>query len=509
LLAALALAIDGVRDKFDPASGQVLLDVEANGRADLDGKAEVDRTVGWFAAPFPLRVHLSAQLDPRGGPAERLRGAVEAVGRERAAVPREGIGFGLWAERELAAGDSNAPASLRPQVGFSFVGDAAAVAAALPRGWTLADRAQAGLEPQPDALTHAMRVDSRIEVTPAGHRLAVRWSWDAEAVDSDRVADIADAAERWLYLAAEQWAAPPSSGTPAPAAPVPKAEDAADAEPEPAAEAGDSSFLAPVVQLHPDGGGRPLFCVHGAWGLAWPYGAFAAHLRDVPLIGLQAPRLGSAAPGPETWAAFGVEYAERIRRVQGEGPYRLLGWTFGAFAAHQIALALQAAGEEVEYLALLGAQPGAPEAIAGEGELALRLFDEVGYGSDSPEARKLAEALDYEGLAALARRDAGDDNLVLTAAQMRRLVAALRAHGELANSPLPGNFEGDADLVVATAGLASLEGDVAAWAIHVAGALRVLDVETTAEDLLRPSVVARYAPKLFAPLTRRGRAARL
>ena len=54
----------------------------------------------------------------------------------------------------------------------------------------------------------------------------------------------------------------------------------------------------------------------------------------------------------------------RIKEVQGTGPYRLGGYSFGGLIAYEIAQQLQRAGEEVEYLFLLDpTPPGTPEAL--------------------------------------------------------------------------------------------------------------------------------------------------
>jgi nonribosomal peptide synthetase DhbF len=52
-----------------------------------------------------------------------------------------------------------------------------------------------------------------------------------------------------------------------------------------------------------------------------------------------------------------ADYIREIRQIQPSGPYHLLGWSFGAVAAHAIATTLQAMGEEVAFLCLLDAYP--------------------------------------------------------------------------------------------------------------------------------------------------------
>src|SRR6266498_2982644 len=52
-----------------------------------------------------------------------------------------------------------------------------------------------------------------------------------------------------------------------------------------------------------------------------------------------------------------ADYVEQIRAVQESGPYNLLGWSFGGIAAHEIAVQLQAAGEQVASLVIMDAYP--------------------------------------------------------------------------------------------------------------------------------------------------------
>ncbi|MFH4082186.1 thioesterase domain-containing protein, partial [Acinetobacter baumannii] len=46
-----------------------------------------------------------------------------------------------------------------------------------------------------------------------------------------------------------------------------------------------------------------------------------------------------------------------IRAVQPEGPYHLVGWSFGGQAAHAVATLLQDKGEEVALLAVMDTYP--------------------------------------------------------------------------------------------------------------------------------------------------------
>ncbi len=115
--------------------------------------------------------------------------------------------------------------------------------------------------------------------------------------------------------------------------------------------------LGVLLPIREQGDEPPVFCIHPAGGVSWCYMPMARFApSEIPLYGLQARGLdggGFAASLPE----MADDYVEQIRSVQPTGPYRLLGWSFGAFVAHEVAVRLQAAGEDVPVLIILDAYP--------------------------------------------------------------------------------------------------------------------------------------------------------
>jgi thioesterase domain-containing protein len=81
---------------------------------------------------------------------------------------------------------------------------------------------------------------------------------------------------------------------------------------------------------------------------------------DYPLYGLQARGFDGTSPLPGSLSDMAADYLEQIRSVQPSGPYHLLGWSFGGIVAHEIAVQLQAAGEEVAALIVMDTYPPAP-----------------------------------------------------------------------------------------------------------------------------------------------------
>ncbi|MGW3687088.1 amino acid adenylation domain-containing protein [Streptomyces sp. NPDC005125] len=124
--------------------------------------------------------------------------------------------------------------------------------------------------------------------------------------------------------------------------------------------------LDPVLTLRA-GDSRPaLFCLHYGLGLAWSYATLMPGLAPGRAVyGLQSPALSDfGAPLPQTVAAIADQYLTRIRAVQPEGPYALLGYSFGGLLAVEIAARLRAQGQEVVLTAVLDFVPRTPEAAA-------------------------------------------------------------------------------------------------------------------------------------------------
>lgn len=122
--------------------------------------------------------------------------------------------------------------------------------------------------------------------------------------------------------------------------------------------ADDSGLLDPMVPINAGSNGRPLFCVHPVTGLSWSYAALLPQLGFAhPVHGLQASGITAPAELAPSMAEWVAGYVTRIRGIQPEGPYRLIGWSLGGVLAQAIAIALREQGEEVSLLALIDAYP--------------------------------------------------------------------------------------------------------------------------------------------------------
>ncbi|WP_045767358.1 non-ribosomal peptide synthetase [Xanthomonas albilineans] len=120
-----------------------------------------------------------------------------------------------------------------------------------------------------------------------------------------------------------------------------------------------SDPLAPLLRLRKgDESNPPLFCIHPVVGLGWSYFALLGQLDpSYPVYALQAPALRSGVALPDSIETIASEYLRRIRGIQPQGPYRLLGWSLGGLIAHAMTAQLHADGQEVELLVMLDAYP--------------------------------------------------------------------------------------------------------------------------------------------------------
>ncbi|MEW9581500.1 acetoacetate--CoA ligase [Paraburkholderia sp. DGU8] len=102
------------------------------------------------------------------------------------------------------------------------------------------------------------------------------------------------------------------------------------------------------------GRGRPIFILHTITGSVMECLTLAGTLQsERPVYGLQARGLdGDEAPQRRVEEMASL-YIEQMRAVQPQGPYALVGYSFGGLVAFEIAQQLIATGEKIELLGLL------------------------------------------------------------------------------------------------------------------------------------------------------------
>jgi enterobactin synthetase component F len=99
---------------------------------------------------------------------------------------------------------------------------------------------------------------------------------------------------------------------------------------------------------------RPLFCIHPIIGVSMGFSGLLRHLDPaIPVYGLQSRGLRSGVTLPGSIEEIAADYLAQIRRIQPQGPYRLIGRSLGGLIGHSIAGQMQAQGLQVEMLAMI------------------------------------------------------------------------------------------------------------------------------------------------------------
>jgi amino acid adenylation domain-containing protein len=109
-----------------------------------------------------------------------------------------------------------------------------------------------------------------------------------------------------------------------------------------------------LVPIQLGGTKPPLFCIHPIGGNVLEYYPLAAYLgKDQTVYGLQSIGLEEKQIPLHSIEAMAAHYISEIQVVQPNGPYLLLGYSFGGIVAFEIAQQLHDQGKQVALLALL------------------------------------------------------------------------------------------------------------------------------------------------------------
>ncbi|TDC20538.1 hypothetical protein E1265_21765 [Streptomyces sp. 8K308] len=237
---------------------------------------------------------------------------------------------------------------------------------------------------------------------------------------------------------------------------------------------GEEDRTDPLLALRATGDGVPLFCVHPILGLSWSYAALLPHLSaHEPLYGLQS--TGDNATSHRTLDDLAEEYVERVRRVQPDGPYRLVGWSLGGLIAQAMATSLQRRNEWVALLALIDAYP--VSVFTGDRDAGVldSLLDSVSL------VNRRGSVLGRAGVAAALHEATG-------LADADRLVDAALANDRLVRDRTPHEFHGDLLFFSALKGRPhGLHAGL--WQPTVTGTIREHQVHAAHHDMLRSPAV--------------------
>ena len=115
--------------------------------------------------------------------------------------------------------------------------------------------------------------------------------------------------------------------------------------------------FSPLIQIKRGISGPPVFITPGLSGMV-EYYALAKHIHTRNAIfGIQAPGLDGREEPLESVESMADCYLDALLERQPDGPYFLIGYSFGGLVAFAMAQKLRAQGREVALLALLDAYP--------------------------------------------------------------------------------------------------------------------------------------------------------
>ncbi|HEY0167610.1 MAG TPA: alpha/beta fold hydrolase, partial [Jatrophihabitans sp.] len=246
-----------------------------------------------------------------------------------------------------------------------------------------------------------------------------------------------------------------------------------------------------VLPIRTAGDKPALFCVHPGTGIAWSYLGLLSHLDDdQPVYGIQARGLSDLTAMPADVEAMAADYVDCIRAVQPEGPYHLLGWSFGAVVAHAMATQLLAEGQRVGLVAMLDGFPGVAEEELDPDDPAVlaALLRMLGYQLDPPAGGFRAadfERIVNEGNGLVAELDP---------VAIRALPAVFVANTRLLAMHRPAVLDADVEHFYAIRGKAPGDPVPEAWEPYLTGRLTVHQVPYAHDDLLNPQCLQLIGP---------------
>ena len=328
ILAALALALQ----QWTGHDSHVV-ELEGHGRDAPFDDLDSSRCVGWFTRLYPLPLRAAGS-----GPA-----TVQNIKQARELLPDAGFGYSLL--RELA------PEPLRtrmrqlpaPRIVFNYLGqfDASFDGPAL---WKPAAESAGDEVSSRAASTNWLQLDAQVYE----ERFACTLQYDTARFAPVTMRALLDAFQRELSALVEKselLSKPYALATAAPR----DAQEADQMALKPRQYSGS-----PVIQLASGSLAAPLFCMHPAGGVVFDYHILAKRLAGTRSVyGIQCRTLIDPAWVDSSIEDMASAYMRLIVETQPEGPYHLLGWSFGADLAIETAYMLEQTGRRVAFLGLV------------------------------------------------------------------------------------------------------------------------------------------------------------
>ncbi|MFJ8162537.1 thioesterase domain-containing protein, partial [Streptomyces sp. NPDC096136] len=263
-----------------------------------------------------------------------------------------------------------------------------------------------------------------------------------------------------------------------------------------------SSAFEVLLPLRKRGKHAPLFCVHQGAGICWSYAGLLPFLStDFPVYGLQAHALDHPDELRRSVEEVADDCIAEMMRIQPEGPYHLMGHSFGGILAHAISARLQERGEQVDLLVFLDSDPAKPipeHLLEGQNEMELMygaILEALGVNTDTLGN----SAPTYEEFSQLAR----GTNTVLGSLEEDRFVTLMSVIKN--NIRLMGEYRHervstDAMVFAATRSRTGYVIPPEAWRAYVDGDIDHTEVDCTHQTITTPRMFREIGPLVEARL---------
>jgi aspartate racemase len=117
---------------------------------------------------------------------------------------------------------------------------------------------------------------------------------------------------------------------------------------------GTETSWSSLIAIQPEGTKPPLFCIHAAGANVLIYRPLSRHLgNEQPVYALQAQGLDGQSQPLTTVEEMAARYIKEIRAFQPQGPYHLLGASFGGLVIYEMACQLRQQNQNVGLVAML------------------------------------------------------------------------------------------------------------------------------------------------------------
>jgi len=334
----------------------IRVDVEGHGREALFPDADLSRSVGWFTSLYPvsmaLAAHHAAQARTMGIPLAHLVGDVAAQLRR---LPNHGIGYGMLRYLD-AEGRRRLGATAPPQVAYNYLGRFRAAAG----DWQAVDLELPLHGDLQRPLTHAITLNTATVEDALGATIQANWSWASELFDED---DIRELGRLW-FAELEILASLVTDEVAVPQDMPPAWRES----PETMTDELAGDLFPVVIPIRVTGSRPPLFCVPPLVGIGMSYGRLKDALpADQPIYAFNSPHLSRMESPPRTFDDLVAEYIGEMLTVSPDGPYHIMGWSFGGYVAHRMVQVLESMGKTVVNLILLDATPTDADDVYGAG----------------------------------------------------------------------------------------------------------------------------------------------